>query len=162
MKRRPSTEATAAWIRLMRVQSRVLDAVEQDLKKAGFPPLAWYDALLELSRAPSGELRPVELERQMLIPQYSTSRLIDRLVDEGLAARRECKIDKRGQFVEITEAGRELQKRMWSAYSAAIEKHVGCKLSDADAAKLCALLDRLGCSCGQTQTPALGEGASAR
>ncbi len=135
MKRKPSTEATAAWIRLMRVQSRVLDAVEQELKKAGFPPLAWYDALLELSRAPSGEMRPVELEKQMLIPQYSTSRLIDRLVDEGLAARRECKIDKRGQFVEITEAGRELQKKMWSAYSAAIEKHVGSKLSDADAGK---------------------------
>ena len=133
MKRKPSTEATAAWIRLMRIQSRVLDAVEQDLKKAGFPPLAWYDALLELSRAPSGEMRPVELEKQMLIPQYSTSRLIDRLVDEGLAARRECKIDKRGQFVEITEAGRELQKKMWNAYSAAIEKHVGSKLSDADA-----------------------------
>ena len=129
MKRKPSTEATAAWIRLMRVQSRVLDAVEQDLKKAGFPPLAWYDALLELSRAPSGEMRPVELEKQMLIPQYSTSRLIDRLVDEGLAARRECKMDKRGQFVEITEAGRELQKKMWGAYSAAIEKHVGSKLS---------------------------------
>ena len=133
MKRKPSTEATNAWIRLMRVQSRVLDAVEQDLKKAGFPPLAWYDALLELSRAPSGEMRPVELEKQMLIPQYSTSRLIDRLVDEGLAARRECKIDKRGQFVEITEAGRELQKKMWNAYSAAIEKHVGSKLSDTDA-----------------------------
>ena len=83
MKRKPSTEATAAWIRLMRVQSRVLDAVEQDLKKAGFPPLAWYDALLELSRAPSGEMRPVELEKQMLIPQYSTSRLIDRLVGRG-------------------------------------------------------------------------------
>jgi DNA-binding MarR family transcriptional regulator len=162
VKRKPSTEATAAWIRLMRVQSRVLDAVELDLKKAGFPPLAWYDALLELSRAPTGELRPVELERQMLLPQYSTSRLIDRLVDEGLAARRECKIDKRGQFVEITETGRELQKKMWSAYSAAIEKHVGSKLSDADAAKLCALLDRLGCSCGEAASPAVGEGASAR
>ena len=37
MKRKPSTEATAAWIRLMRIQSRVLDAVEQELKKAGFP-----------------------------------------------------------------------------------------------------------------------------
>jgi len=162
MKRRPSTEATAAWIRLMRVQSCVLHAVEQDLKKAGFPPLAWYDALLELSRAPTGEMRPVELERQMLIPQYSTSRLIDRLVEEGLAARRECKIDKRGQFVEITEAGRELQRKMWSAYSAAIEKYVGSKLSDADATKLCALLDRLGCSCGERASPAIGEGASAR
>ena len=161
MKRKPSTEATAAWIRLMRLQSRVLDAVEQDLKKAGFPPLAWYDALLELSRAPSGEMRPVELEKQMLIPQYSTSRLIDRLVDEGLAARRECKIDKRGQFVEITEAGRELQKKMWSAYSAAIEKHVGSKLSDADALKLCGLLDRLGCSCEEDPALAARDGAPA-
>jgi DNA-binding MarR family transcriptional regulator len=164
MKRKPSTEATAAWIRLMRVQSRVLDGVEQDLKKAGFPPLAWYDALLELSRAPSGEMRPVELEKQMLIPQYSTSRLIDRLVDEGLAVRRECKMDKRGQFVEITEAGRELQKKMWGAYSAAIEKHVGSKLSDADALKLCGLLDRLGCSCGEVKAAAAAakEGAPAR
>ena len=162
MKRKPSTEATAAWIRLMRVQSRVLDAVEQDLKKAGYPPLAWYDALLELSRAPSGEMRPVELEKQMLIPQYSTSRLIDRLVDEGLAARRECKIDKRGQFVEITEAGRELQKKMWNAYSAAIEKHVGSKLSDADAMKLCGLLDRLGCSCGDVKAVAARDSVPAR
>src|SRR6201995_1293466 len=131
MKRKPSPEATAAWIRLMRVQSRVLDAVEQDLKRAGFPPLAWYDALLELSRAPSGEMRPGELERQVQTPQYSAPRLIAGLVDGGRAARRECKIDKRGQFVEISEAGRELQKKMWGAYSAAIEKHVGSKLSDA-------------------------------
>src|SRR6202045_891901 len=162
MKRKPSTEATAAWIRLMRVQSRVLDAVEQELKKAGFPPLAWYDALLELSRAPSGEMRPVELERHMLIPQYSTSRLIDRLVDEGLAARRECKIDKRGQFVEITDAGRELQKKMWGAYSAAIEKHVGSKFSDADAVNSCGLLDRLGCACHEVSVPAAKDAASVR
>src|SRR5258708_3508313 len=106
MKRKPSTEATAAWIRLMRVQSRVLDGVEHELKKAGFPPLAWYDALLELSRA--------------------------------------------------------LQKKMWSAYSAAIEKHVGAKLSDADAIKLCGLLDRLGCSCGEAPLPVARDGAPAR
>ncbi|HEY0233430.1 MAG TPA: helix-turn-helix domain-containing protein [Afipia sp.] len=164
MKRRPSTEATEAWIRLMRIQSRVLDAVEQDLKKAGFPPLAWYDALLELSRAPDGELRPVELEKQMLLPQYSTSRLIDRLVDEGLAARRECERDKRGLFVEITEAGRDLQKKMWDSYSAAIERHMGSKLSDAEAAQLAALLDRLGCSCDQTgaKNAVHKEAASAR
>ena len=162
MSRKPSQETTSAWARLVRVQQGLLAAVEQDLKKAGFPPLAWYDALLELSRAPSGEMRPVELEKQMLIPQYSTSRLIDRLVDEGLAARRECKIDKRGQFVEITEAGRELQKKMWNAYSAAIEKHVGSKLSDADAARLCSLLDRLGCSCGEPQVLAARDGAPVR
>ena len=162
MKRKPSAEVMAAWIRLMRVQSQVLNAVEQELKKAGYPPLAWYDALVELSRAPSGEMRPVELEKQMLIPQYSTSRLIDRLVDEGLAARRECKIDKRGQFVEITEAGRELQRKMLLAYSAAVERHIGSKLSDFDAIKLCELLDQLGCSCQESQLASARESVSAR
>ena len=143
MKRKPSTEATAAWIRLMRVQSRVLDAVEQDLKKADFPPLAWYDALLELSRAPHGALRPLELEEKMLLPQYSTSRLIDRLEQAGYAERKTCPVDGRGQFVAITTAGRHLQKKMWDAYGSAIHRHVGSKIAGAEAAKLAELLGRL-------------------
>ena len=48
MSRKPSPETTSCWTRLVRVQQGLLAAVEQDLKKAGFPPLAWYDALLEL------------------------------------------------------------------------------------------------------------------
>jgi hypothetical protein len=51
---------------------------------------------------------------------------------------------------------------MWSAYSAAIEKHVGSKLSDTDAIKLCGLLDRLGCSCSEVTAVAARDGAPAR
>jgi DNA-binding MarR family transcriptional regulator len=147
MKRKPSSEAVNAWIRLVRIQSCVLGAVEHDLKKAGFPPLSWYDALFELSRATHSALRPVELEKQMLLPQYGLSRLIDRLVDAKLVRRKVCEVDKRGLVVEITDEGRELLKKMASAYAAAIERHVGSKLSDDDAARLAALLDQLGVSC---------------
>jgi DNA-binding MarR family transcriptional regulator len=143
MSRKPSQEATSAWTRLVRVQQGLLASVEHDLKKLGFPPLAWYDALLELSRSQHGALRPVELEKQMLLPQYSTSRLIERLVDAGLAERKVCPVDGRGQFVAITQAGRTIQKKMWEAYSAAIERHVGSKLSNKEAATLCDLLGRL-------------------
>ena len=101
----PSRETTAAWARLVRVQQGVLAAVERDLKKAGHPPLAWYDALLELARAPDGAMRPRDLEKHMLLPQYSTSRLVDRLVEAGLAERKTCPVDGRGQFVAITAAG---------------------------------------------------------
>jgi hypothetical protein len=54
---------------------------------------------------------------------------------------------------------------MGCAYSTAIEKHVGSKLSDADAAKLCGLLDRLGCACQEAAlptTPAVRDAAPAR
>lgn len=143
MTRKASQEATSAWARLMRVRQGVLAAVEQDLKKAGFPPLAWYDALLELSRATNGMLRPVELEKHMMLPQYSTSRLVDKLAEAGLAERKTCPVDGRGQYVVVTPAGRNLQKKMWDTYAAAIERHVGSKLSNKDAASLCDLLGRL-------------------
>jgi hypothetical protein len=62
MARRPSANATAAWTGLIRAQHALMDAIEGELKDAGFPPLSWYDVLLELSRAPRGALRPVEQE----------------------------------------------------------------------------------------------------
>lgn len=140
----PSPQAISTWARLVRVQRTVLAAVESDLKAAEFPPLAWYDALLELSRAPAGRLRPLELERVMLLPQYGTSRLLDRLVNAGLVVREACPEDRRGQVIAITEAGRALQKDMWPAYAAAIQRHVGSRLSAKDAAQLHALLSKLG------------------
>jgi len=139
-----SSEATvAAWARLVRVEQALLTAVEADLKAEGFPPLAWYDALLELSRPASGRMRPVDLEKAMLLPQYSTSRLIERLVKAGLVVREACPIDRRGQFIAITAEGRALQKRMWTAYAAAIERHFGARLSGEDAARLFELLGKL-------------------
>jgi hypothetical protein len=51
---------------------------------------------------------------------------------------------------------------MWAAYSAAIEKYVGSKLSDADALRLCGLLDRLGCSCDEVPLPPARDAASVR
>jgi len=143
MSRKPSAEAAAAWTRLIRVQQHLLAAVERDLKQAGFPPLAWYDALIELSRAKLGVLRPLELEKTMQLPQYSMSRLIDRMVEAGLVERKTCPVDGRGQFIVISAAGRVLQKRMGDCYAAAIERHVGAKVSNKEAAGLVDLLDKL-------------------
>jgi DNA-binding MarR family transcriptional regulator len=143
----PSEAAVQAWARLVRVSGALLDAVEAELKGAGFPPLAWYDALLELDRAPEGRLRPFELERHMLLPQYSTSRLVDRLERAGLVERLQCPADRRGLHVSITAAGRELRRRMWPAYAAAIERHIGSKMGCSDAQKLAELLGRLAAGC---------------
>src|SRR5215207_734092 len=145
----PSEAAIQAWARLVRVSGALLDAVEAELKAAGFPALGWYDALLELDRAPEGRLRPFELERHMLLPQYSTSRLIDRLEKAGLVERRDCEIDGRGLHVAITQAGRDLRRRMWPAYGAAIERHVGSKIGCTDAQKLAELLGRLSAAGGE-------------
>jgi DNA-binding MarR family transcriptional regulator len=141
--RQPSDAVIRAWARLVRAQQQALAAVEADLKAAGFPPLGWYDVLLELSRADGGELRPFTLEQQLLLAQYNLSRLIDRLEQGGYVERRTCPEDGRGQVVAITASGRALVKRMWPTYRAAIARHVGAKLSEDEAARLATLLGKL-------------------
>jgi DNA-binding MarR family transcriptional regulator len=143
MSRKPSEAATRAWTRLMRAQQAVLGAIERDLKAEGLPPLAWYDVLLELARAPQGRLRPFEIERETLLAQYNLSRLLDRLTREGLVAREAHEADGRGQWVAITPAGRALQARMWKVYARSIEQHVGAKLDERAATALADLLGRL-------------------
>jgi DNA-binding MarR family transcriptional regulator len=143
MSRGASEAVIRAWTRLMRARDAVLGAIERDLKAAGLPPLAWYDVLLELSRAPGGRLRPFEIEKETLLAQYNLSRLIDRLEKENLIAREPCADDARGQWVVITDNGRAMQARAWKVYAKAIDKHVGAKLDDKAAAALADLLGRL-------------------
>ena len=140
MSRNPSDAAVKAWTGLVRARDRVFGGIEQDLKAAGCPPLAWYDVLLELTRAPDGRLRPFEIERETLLAQYNLSRLIDRLEKEGLIVREPCDSDARGQWVVITGQGRAVQARAWKVYARSIQQHVGTRLDDSAAAALAALL----------------------
>lgn len=138
----PSDAVIRAWARLVRAETAVLAAVEADLKRAGFPPLAWYDVLLELSRRKQG-LRPFEIEKETLLAQYNLSRLLDRIESAGYVERQPAPGDGRGQVVVLTDGGRALLKKMWPVYRAAIARHVGDRLSEEEAARLGDLLGKL-------------------
>jgi len=142
--KKPPDTVMRAWARLLRAHDTVFSAVEAELKKAGFPPVAWYDVLLELSRDGGREMRPKDLERELLVAQYTLSRLLDRLEAKGLIARKEHEEDARGQLIALTAKGRALQKQMWPAYLAAVQKHLGQRLDQQQIEQLSALLSLLG------------------
>jgi DNA-binding MarR family transcriptional regulator len=133
---------TKAWIRLVRARHAVVSRLEADSKAAGALPIEWYDVLWDLERHDGG-VRPFELEERLLFAQYNLSRLIDRLVDAGLVRREVCPTDKRGQMLFITDAGRKARKATWPHYARAMNKHLGDKLTEAEAEKLAVLLGKL-------------------
>jgi DNA-binding MarR family transcriptional regulator len=143
MTAKPSETVVRVWARLTKAQQRALAAIERDLKAAGLPPLAWYDALLELGRAADTGLRPFELQRAMLLEQYNLSRLVDRIEQDGYVARVACVDDGRGQLIVITERGKAMRRKMWSIYARAIQSAVGEHLSAKQADALDELLGRL-------------------
>ena len=143
MKNEPSDIVVRAWTRLMRAQQAALAQIQLALKAADLPPLAWYDVMLELERAGDKGLRPFELEKAMLLPQYGLSRLLDRIEAAGYAQRRPSDADGRGQVVTLTPAGRELRQKMWPVYAAAIDSALGERLSEDQARTLGKLLGKL-------------------
>ena len=125
MEKSPSKQTETAWILLIRLQQILLDQVETALKKAGLPPLSWYDVLLELSRNPNSGLRQFEIGERVLLNKHNLSRLIDRLENDGLVSRQACEQDGRGNIVKITKKGVGLKQEMWPIYATAIQSLVG-------------------------------------
>jgi DNA-binding MarR family transcriptional regulator len=138
-----SESATLAWARLVRAQQKALGGVEAELKRGGFPPLVWYDILLELDRSPEGALRHRDIERRMLLQRYSVTRIVERMEQEGLIERAPCPDDGRGAMAAITKEGRALRGRMWPAYAAAIRRHFADCFTEKELAVLGDYLGRL-------------------
>ncbi len=139
----PTETTVKAWAGLVLAQRAAISGIEGDIKVAGFPPLSWYDVLYALRRAPKGRLTPRELESALLLEQYNLSRLLDRMGTDGLVRRVPYPGDKRRQLIEITTEGRALQKRMWPVYAAAIQRHVGSRLTEQEGRALVDALAKL-------------------
>ena len=129
-----------AWVALQMFGPAALERVETELKNQGFPTLEWYDVLWALER--EGPMRQRDLANHMLAARYALSRLVDRMEAEAVVERRDCPDDLRGQTVHLTEAGRALRKKIWVAYSPALQETMG-RFTPDEAAQLAALLSKL-------------------
>jgi DNA-binding MarR family transcriptional regulator len=139
----PTETVIRAWARLMRAQPVALSKVEAALKRQKLPPLAWYDALLELERAGKAGIRPFALERELLLPQYGLSRLLERIERAGYVERHSCDGDGRGHIVAITATGISMRRRRCPVDAAAIQEAIGAHLIDREARQLADLLGKL-------------------
>jgi DNA-binding MarR family transcriptional regulator len=120
----------AAWRALARaviVVPRVLDA---DLIEGAGLNLAEYVTLVELSQAPGRAMRMNELATLTDLSRSGLSRLIERLVRQGLVSREPFADDGRGRVAQLTEAG---LRRLEQAYPYALAsvrrnvmKHLAC------------------------------------
>ena len=131
-----------AWRGLLVAHSRLVPAVEADLRAAGQVPLSWYDVLLELNAAPDRRLRMSELGQRAVLSRTRVSRVVDELAAAGLAERQPDQADGRSSFAVLTAQGRDALRRAWPVYRQAIHRHLAARLTDEQCCELAALLGR--------------------
>jgi len=135
--------STETWALFLSAHSVLVGAMESRLKDAGLPPLAWYDVLWILESAPDQRLRMSALADQLVLTRFNVTRLVDRLVEAGLVARRQTKEDGRGSYAVLTAKGRALRGQMWTVYRPAIVDLFNRHLSSAQHVEMQSAMRRL-------------------
>jgi DNA-binding MarR family transcriptional regulator len=94
-----------AWRAFIQTHARLLHRLDEELQAAHGLSIAEYDALLQLVTAPERRLRMSTLADRVLLSRSGITRLVDRLVADGMVERSACPTDARGSMATITQAG---------------------------------------------------------
>src|SRR5687767_8469065 len=111
-----------AWRGLLRVHAALVRELDAELDEAHDLPLSSYDVLIYLRSAPDKRLRMAELADSVLLSRSGVTRLVDRLVREGLIVRDTCESDGRGSFAVLTAKGEELLARARPTHLAGVRE----------------------------------------
>ncbi len=101
----PRDPRLAPWRAFLLAHARIVRRLDEELRLEHDLTLGEYDALLNIAQAPERRIRMRQLADQVILSKSGVTRLIDRLVDDGLVERSACLADARGAEAVLTQQG---------------------------------------------------------
>lgn len=141
---RLTPEQLDVWRLFIRVHARVIRRLEADLLDHHNVSLAWYDVLARLVEADEHRLRMSDLADRVMLSPSGLTRLVDRMVDEGLVRRVQAERDGRGSYAVLTDAGYQKLREASGTHLRGIREYVIGRFSDEELPEVAAMLARIG------------------
>lgn len=101
----PRDPRLAPWRAFLLAHARISRRLDEELRAEHDLTIGEYDALLTIAQAPERRIRMRQLADEVILSKSGVTRLIDRLVDDGLVERSACLADARGAEAVLTERG---------------------------------------------------------
>src|SRR5215470_11101858 len=118
-----TADEEAFWRAFLRALTVVPRALEADLASQGLS-LTDYCGLMHLSEAPGGRLRMSDLAGRCALSLSGTTRIVNRLEDQGLLRREPSASDGRSFDAVLTDAGFARLRRVWPVHLTSVRRHV--------------------------------------
>ncbi|MDQ2677465.1 MAG: MarR family transcriptional regulator [Actinomycetota bacterium] len=138
----PDEATMRAWSALLVAHRRLTTEMDRELRDRTGMDLDEYDVLYQLHAA-GRPVRMGELADRVLITRPTVTRLVGRLVDQGLVERTGDAEDRRTVRVSLSQAGRARLAEAAVVHGDGIARLVGGPLDGHDAAALAAALESL-------------------
>jgi len=120
------------WRAFLQAHARITRRLDEELRAEHDLSLAEYDALLTIADAPGRRIRMRQLADLVILSKSGVTRLIDRLVLDGLVQRDVCLSDARGAEAVLTPAGLDRLRRASRTHLRGIDEHFLSVLEPAD------------------------------
>jgi DNA-binding MarR family transcriptional regulator len=141
--RKLTEQELAAWRGLLCTHATLVKALDAQLDAEHGLPLSSYEVLMFVSDAPEGRMRMHDIADRVLLSRSGLTRLVDRLVRDGLLVRESCPSDARGSFAVITPAGLELLERARATHLAGVRGLFLDRLTEDEQRRLGEIFDRV-------------------
>ena len=119
-----------AWQALLHAHHHVTRRLDADLRQEHGLSFGDYDVLLRLARATEGCMRMTELADRVMLSPSGLTRVVDRLVKDGLVRRDRFEGDARVMLVGLTDDGRRLLRRAARTHLRGIREHFTGRLGE--------------------------------
>jgi DNA-binding MarR family transcriptional regulator len=120
------------WRSFLRAHAHITRMLETELLAAQQLSLASYDVLVQLAEAPGQRLRMTELADAVLLSRSGITRLVDRLVKNGLVTRARVDSDGRGVVAVLTQPGFERLRAATGTHLSGVVRHFAGPLAGLD------------------------------
>lgn len=132
-----------AWRGMLRAHARLTREMDAEMRARHGISLSAYELLMLLGDAPRRRMRVSELSAATLLSVSGVSRLIDRLVRDGLVAKEACEEDGRGAEAVLTPMGRGGLRAARASHLADVRRRFLARFSDDELAEMAGYWERL-------------------
>ena len=132
-----------AWRALARAMIVLPRILGSELEAEHRVTMAEYVVLMNLSEEPDRALRMTELADRAALSLSGMTRVVDRLVRQGLVERTKCPSDARGSYAGLTTAGLAKLEEAYVTHLRGVREHVMDHLRGVDLTEFAECMERI-------------------
>ncbi len=132
-----------AWQAFLHAHHDLVGKLDAELRDEHGLTFGTYDVLLRLARAPGRCFRMTELAERVLMSPSGLTRMVDRLVAQGLVQRERFDGDARVMLARLTDRGRQVLRQAARTHVRGIREHFTGKMSDGQLQEVASALETI-------------------
>jgi DNA-binding MarR family transcriptional regulator len=132
-----------AWQAFLHAHHDVVEKLDADLREEHGLSFGTYDVLLRLARATGRCLRMTDLAERVMMSPSGLTRMVDRLVGQGLVQRDRSDEDARVMLARLTDRGRQVLRQAARTHIRGIRQHYTGRLSQTQLRNVASALETI-------------------